>query len=379
MKLPEKLVEKLTHRKESNSLRALGERHQYVDFSSNDYLGLAASENIYYKANEKLKSIELKNGATGSRLLSGNHELYGEAEAVIAGYHEEETALLFNSGYTANLGFFSAVPQRGDVILYDELIHASIRDGIGMSHARGYKYKHNNLSDLDELLKRHAHQKGSSVYVVTESVFSMDGDQPDLNTMIALIARYNAYLIVDEAHSLGVTPKISFNEGDVFARIITFGKGLGCHGAAILGSETLKSYLVNFSRSFIYTTGLPPHAVATIIAAYEDLKTTNETAKLQQNIAIFKTQLEILGLKELFIQSTTAIQCCVIKGNDRVKEVARQMQEQGFDVKPILSPTVAQGEERLRFCLHSTNSEKEIIEVLTVLATFVNQLFNTNS
>ena len=379
MKLPEKLVEKLTHRKESNSLRTLGKVHQCIDFSSNDYLGFATSNGIYNKANEKLKSMALKNGATGSRLLSGNHELYGEAESVIANYHQEDAALLFNSGYIANLGFFAAVPQRGDIILYDELIHASIRDGIGMSHARGYKYKHNNLSDLDELLKRHANQKGSSVFVVTESVFSMDGDQPDLDTLIALVARFNAYLVVDEAHSLGVVPEIKYNEGKVFARIITFGKGLGCHGAAVLGSEALKSYLVNFSRSFIYTTGLPPHAIATIIAAYEELKTTTETTKLQQNIETFKAQLEQLEIKELFIQSATAIQCCVIKGNKRVKEVARQMQEQGFDVKPILSPTVAQGEERLRFCLHSTNSEKEIVEVLTVLATFVNQLFNTNS
>ena len=379
MKLPGKLIKKLTDRKETNSLRTLGEVRENVDFSSNDYLGFAASKTIYNNANEKLKSMVLKNGATGSRLLSGNHELYGEAEAVIAAYHEEESALLFNSGYTANLGLFAAIPQRGDIILYDELIHASIRDGIGMSHARGYKYKHNNLSDLDELLKRYGNQKESSVFVVTESVFSMDGDQPDLETMITLVARYNAYLIVDEAHSLGVIPSIKYKEDDVFARIITFGKGLGCHGAAILGSDALKSYLVNFSRSFIYTTGLPPHAVATIIAAYEELKTTSQTAKLEQNIVTFKAKLEELDLKEMFIQSSSAIQCCVINGNDRVKEVAQQMQEQGFDVKPILSPTVAQGEERLRFCLHSSNSKKEIVEVLTVLATFVNQLFNKNS
>jgi 8-amino-7-oxononanoate synthase len=150
---------------------------------------------------------------------------------------------------------------------------------------------------------------------------------------------------------------------------MTFGKGLGCHGAAILGSSELKSYLVNFARSFIYTTGLSPHSVATILMAYQYLATKpKELEQLKSNIVYFNQEKLQLGLKPLFVYSKSAIQCAVIPGNEKVKSIASQLQEKGFDVKAILSPTVPEGQERLRFCLHSCNSEKEISEVLEQLS-----------
>jgi 8-amino-7-oxononanoate synthase len=153
---------------------------------------------------------------------------------------------------------------------------------------------------------------------------------------------------------------------------MTFGKGLGCHGAAILGSQELKSFLVNFSRSFIYTTGLSPHNVATILTAYYHLKIEkNALVNLKENIQYFNQQKVYFGLKPLFVYSKSAIQCAVIPGNEKVKNIASQLQEKGFDVKAILSPTVPEGQERLRFCLHSYNSEKEINEVMQELATSV--------
>ena len=374
MQFPEKLQQKISQRVAQNSLRKLGKENSLIDFSSNDYLGFAKSEVIFNKTHQFLVDNNSKvNGATGSRLLSGNHKLYTKVEKQLAKLHNSEKALVFNSGYDANIGFFASVPQRGDIILYDEFIHASIRDGIQLSNAKSFKFKHNDLTHLEELLKR-VHQNDIEIYVVTESVFSMDGDSPNLVAISQLINKQtNTHLVIDEAHALGIfgfglIQKLQL-ENTVFARIITFGKGLGCHGAAILGSEQLQQYLINFARSFIYTTGLPPHALATIKIAYEELAFSNSLEKLQENIQHFISESNRLQLS--FIESSSAIHCCVISGNERVKNIALQLQKSGFEVKPILSPTVPLNQERLRFCLHAYNSKEEITDVLEKLATFV--------
>jgi 8-amino-7-oxononanoate synthase len=378
-RFPKQLTEKLAQRVQNSSLRSLPHGNTLVDFSSNDYLGLARNEYLFDAIHEYLIEKKIKsNGATGSRLLTGNHSLYTETERCIAAFHESESALLFNSGYDANVGFFSAVPQRNDVILYDELSHASIRDGIQMSHAKAYKFPHNDAEALEKLLQKFT-ITASTVYIVTESVFSMDGDTPPMESLALLSQEYGAYLVVDEAHALGVFGEKG--EGivqqlgltsQVFARIITFGKGLGCHGAAVVSSSELTTYLVNFARSFIYTTGLSPHAVATIYKAYELLMTQQtEQHSLKENITHFNQTKKQLGLQPLFVYSKSAIQCAIISGNQRVKQLAEQLQHHGFDVKPILSPTVPEGQERLRFCIHSYNSKQEIDNVLQLLSTFV--------
>lgn len=369
--LPKKLNKKLQDRKAKNALRQLGTSKNLVDFSSNDYLGFSKSEIIFNNAHQLLVDNKLKsNGATGSRLLSGNHKLYTNLEQTLYNFHNTEAALVFNSGYDANIGFFAAVPQRGDVILYDEFCHASIRDGIQLSNAKAYKFRHNNIGDLNSHLERSREIfKENEIYIVTESVFSMDGDSPDILALVELSKKHKAHLIIDEAHAIGV-----FGQGlvtiPVFARVITFGKALGCHGAAILGSKDLKDYLVNFSRALIYTTGLPPHSVATILCAYELLKSDEAQENLQHNILFFNAEIKRLNLQHKFIPSKSAIHCCIISGNDKVKSIANQIQTNGFDVKPILSPTVPVEKERLRFCLHSYNSAKEITQVLELLATF---------
>ena len=378
MKLPKSLQQKLQQREANNALRKLPMHNDLVDFASNDYLGFAKNEAIFDLSHQLLLNQNLKiNGATGSRLLSGNHKLYQITEDFIADFHQSESALIFNSGYDANIGFFSSIPQRNDIILYDELCHASIRDGIQMSNAKAYKFQHNNLEDLEkQIIKLSTNNQQPTTYIVTETVFSMDGDSPNLEELVNLCEKYNCNLVVDEAHALGVFGEygqglVQFHglQEKVFARIITFGKGLGCHGAAILGSQDLKNYLVNFARSFIYTTALSPHSVATILIAYQHLKSEKESLeKLKSNIVFFNNQKQMLGLKPLFVYSKSAIQCAIIQGNEKVKSIANQLQEQGFDVKPILSPTVPQGQERLRFCLHSYNSEKQISEVLKQLS-----------
>ena len=385
MKLPQNLAAKLQTRKQNNAVRQLPSNNNLVDFASNDYIGLSKSKAVFDATHRFLTDNKIQqNGATGSRLLSGNHDLYAITEQFIAQFHQSESALIFNSGYDANVGFFGCVPQKNDFILYDELCHASIRDGILMGYAKSYKFKHNEGADLERLIalcqeKTNEKNNLSEIYIVTESVFSMDGDTPNLTELVAISKKYNCLLVIDEAHALGIFSKngagllqeLNLTNG-VFARIVTFGKGLGCHGAAILGSQDLKDYLVNFARSFIYTTGLSPHSVATILMAYQHLETDSDgIQKLQHNILYFNQQKNLLSLKPLFVRSKSAIQSAIVPGNDKVKTIATQLQKNGFDVKAILAPTVPNGQERLRFCLHSYNSEKEISEVLQLLGNFV--------
>ena len=384
MKFPKNLATKLEIRKQNNALRKLSLPNHLIDFASNDYIGFSKNKSIFEETHHYLLETNcIQNGATGSRLLSGNHKVYQEVEDFIAQFHQSESALIFNSGYDANVGFFSSVPQKGDLILYDELCHASIRDGVQLSNAKSYKFKHNDFEDLERLILKFKpstiNHQPSTFYLITESVFSMDGDSPNLEELVQLSQKYNCNLVIDEAHSLGVfgdkgegLVQMLGLQDQVFARIMTFGKGLGCHGAAILGSNELKEYLVNFARSFIYTTGLSPHSVATILIAYQHLETEKTTInKLRENSIHFNQVQHLLGLKPMFVKSKSAIQSAIIPGNEKVKSIANQIQEKGFDVKAILSPTVPEGQERLRFCIHSFNTKEEISEVLGLLSTFV--------
>jgi len=384
MKFPKNLSDKLETRKQNNALRQLPSASSNIDFASNDYLGFAKSATIFNQTHQFLIDNDCQqNGATGSRLLSGNHPLYQSTENHIAKFHQAESALVFNSGYDANVGFFSSVPQKGDFILYDELCHASIRDGIRLSNAKSFKFQHNDFEDLERFLTQCQpttnNQQPATLYIATESVFSMDGDTPNLEKLVNLAEKYEAHIVIDEAHALGVFG----NQGEglvqslqlqdkIFARIVTFGKGLGCHGAAILGSQKLKEYLVNFARSFIYTTGLSPHAIATIYMAYQVLQQDQfSLEKLRNNINAFNQQKQLLGLKPLFVRSKSAIQSAIIPGNEKVKAIAAKLQQNGFDVKAILSPTVPEGQERLRFCIHSYNTSEEISSLMACLQTLL--------
>jgi 8-amino-7-oxononanoate synthase len=377
MKIPVNLIQKIEKRKHNNSLRQLPSFSNLVDFSSNDYIGFSKSESIFKLTHDYLiKNGIIQNGATGSRLISGNYSLYQITESFITEFHEAESTLIFNSGYDANVGFFGAVPQRNDVILYDELSHASIRDGISMSNAKSYKFNHNDFEDLERLILKFPN---TNIYIVTETVFSMDGDTPNLEELVELSEKHNCYLVLDEAHTLGVFGEKGEGlsqdlnlHNRIFARIMTFGKGLGCHGAVVLGSNQLKEYLVNFARSFIYTTGLSPHSIATILVAYQHLEFEKKNIEnLRHNIIYFNQQKNLLGLKPIFVRSKSAIQSAIVPGNKNVKRIAQQLQDRGFDVKAILSPTVPEGQERIRFCIHSYNSEKEINQILELLRDLV--------
>ena len=367
------ILQKLSERQKKNALRTLAMRSFPIDFYSNDYIGFSNNSKIGSCIEKLLTTQPQPHGATGSRLLSGNLAIFTETETYIAKFHHSPAALLYNSGYDANVGFFSCIVGRGDIILYDNYSHASIRDGISLSLATAYKFKHNDLDDLEKLLQRFA-SPDKTILIVTETVFSMDGDSPHLQQLVLLAKRHNAYVVVDEAHAIGVLGTHGCGlvqalglEKEVFARIVTFGKGLGAHGAAVLAAPEVINYLVNFSRSFIYTTAMSPHSVATIRAGYEQLQHTEAIELLHCNIKHFTKEVEKYQLQG-FISSQSAIQAIIVAGNERVKALAQQLQTEGFGVLPILAPTVPAGQERLRICLHSFNTKEQITALVASIA-----------
>ncbi|KAI9450327.1 8-amino-7-oxononanoate synthase [Russula earlei] len=359
------LQKKLEERRAQNAFRQLRLPEGKTDFCSNDYLGM-----VYH---DLLKGSEgnWPHGSSGSRLLAGNYALAETTEKEIAVFHESEAALLFNSGYDANLGLLSCVPQRGDTIIYDSLAHASIRDGIRLSFAQSFSFVHNDLDSLEKRLQQVVQSAESQVFVVTESVFSMDGDQCPLPELVALCEKYTAHLIVDEAHATGVIGEKGEGlvqqlrlQQQVFARVHTFGKACGCHGAVVLGSVALRDYLVNFARSFIYSTSLPPQAVAVIRTSYRIFPgLIRERAHLLRLVQRF--QLAVLRYDKLI--SHTPIQIVIVPGNEAVKELAAQLREHNLDVRPILYPTVPKGKERLRIVLHAFNTMGELDQLIRLL------------
>ncbi len=377
---PEKLRAMLNRRREEDSLRTLSAPSDLADFSSNDYLGLAQLP----PAPEVGAS-----GSAGSRLIRGNHQGYPEAEAVVARFHQAESALVYTSGYDANLGLLSSVALRSDVLFYDALSHASIRDGVRLSQARSFSFEHNNIPALEKRYRqvfRQGRPEGCEVYVVSESVFSMEGDLAPVEALLEFCRSYKCRLILDEAHAVGVLGPggrgLASNlgtEGELFARVVTFGKALGCHGAAVLGGSSLREYLVNFSRSLIYTTALPPGSLAQIGRAYallESMEGQKRMEALQANIRTMALGIEAAGLQKRFTGGASAVFGFTVGGNRPTRRLAREMAGRGFDIRPILSPTVPTGRECLRICLHSYNTPAEIQEVLRILETRVNQSAN---
>jgi 8-amino-7-oxononanoate synthase len=379
----------LQQRKEQLLFRSLRTKENLVDFCSNDYLGF--SQKI--KVNSDI--CNYSSGATGSRLLAGNTQFVEDLEQEIADFHGAEAGLIFNSGYDANVGLLSCIPQKNDLLLTDELIHASMIDGARLSYATRYKFRHNDVENLEIRLQSsdvrvqetqenlqsknalstpNIEYRTSNIYIAIESVYSMDGDIAPLQAISNLCEKYEANLIVDEAHATGVFGKNGRGliselglEDKVFARIVTFGKALGCHGAIVLGSKNLRDYLINFARSFIYSTAAPHHTHESVKQAYQLLSSPDfSNEKLHNLITFFKKQaLQILDLQ--LIESNSAIQCIIIPSNEKCRFVASELQEAGLDIRPIVSPTVPKGKERLRICLHEFNTEEEVLRIFEVL------------
>ncbi|MGA0560440.1 aminotransferase class I/II-fold pyridoxal phosphate-dependent enzyme [Larkinella sp. VNQ87] len=366
------LHELLEKRRSAGLIRSLTKPAELLDFCSNDYLGLARSAALRQRIEQAVAAqSDWPSGSTGSRLLTGNSALAEDVETELAVFHDAESALIFNSGYDANVGLLASLPQRGDTLLTDELIHASMIDGARLSLAHRHKFRHNDLHDLETKLKNAT----GTVYVAIESVYSMDGDLAPLAEIADLCDRYEAALIVDEAHATGVFGPNGGGlvqalglQNRVFARIHTFGKALGVHGAAVVGSAILRDFLINFARSFVYSTALPPHSLLAIRSAYQLLPESEPLiARLHALRQYFQAQIQEQLPHTEWTSANSPILGLIVPGNEACRAVAAKLQQAGFDIRPIVSPTVPAGRERLRICLHAFNSEAEIDALVQTL------------
>lgn len=376
------LSERLAVYQQAGLLRQLRTADEFVDFCSNDYLGFARSTVLRQAIQQAdLRSDNSRTGATGSRLLAGQSALADEVEQELAQFYQTESALIFNSGYDANIGLLSCLPKAGDTLLTDELIHASMIDGARLSYATRHRFKHNDLADLTTKLQQ-ATQLGGQIFVAVESVYSMDGDMAPLTDLVDICEKYGAALLVDEAHATGVYGSGPSGQGGeglvvalglqdrVFARVHTFGKALGVHGATIVGPAVLRQYLINFARPFIYTTALPPHSLLAMWCAHEYVKQNpGASEQLHKQLAYFRQRAVELLPDATWTDSQSPIQCLLIPGNGRARAVAAEAQQIGLDVRAILSPTVPAGQERLRLCIHAFNTTNEIDNLLASLQT----------
>ncbi|MDA0194707.1 MAG: 8-amino-7-oxononanoate synthase [Bacteroidetes bacterium] len=370
------LRQKLLDRYTKGNFRKLTFKNLPFDFTSNDYLGLARNGELFDNIQKRIVELGIKrNGSGGSRLLSGNHELTEQLEHRLAALFQSEGCLLFNSGYDANLALISSIPQKGDSILYDQLSHVCLKEGAWLSKAESHKYLHNDLIDLEKKL---ADARGNK-FIVTESVFSMDGDFSPIEGIIKLADKYDAQIILDEAHS---TACFGTNgngwlceqglQDRIFARVYTFGKALGAHGACICGSKDLIDYLINFGRTFIYTTALPLHSIITIDEAFHYVKDHPQLrSQLDDKIKLFRSEARnSLSNSSINVDllSKTAIQPMIVSGNEAIKRISANLQQEGYDVRPILAPSVPPGLERLRITIHVYNSDEEIVGLLQELS-----------
>jgi 8-amino-7-oxononanoate synthase len=368
------LLAKLEQRKSEGNFRSLKVLPDFIDFTSNDYLGMARNPLFAEGVDHECAARKFdKVGATGSRLLTGNNAYVELVEQEIAAFHQSKTCLIFNSGFDANYGLLATVPGKDHLLIMDELVHASIHDGARASKAEKLFFKHNDLGELAQILSA---ENYTQKFVVVESVYSMNGDIADLKAISALCIKYNAQLIVDEAHATGVigmqgegvVQALGLSD-QVFARVITFGKALGAHGACVLGSDSLKSFLINFCRPLIFSTGLSFHSLACIRVAYQLFpKMEMERAKLNENIAFFRTFCNHSSYA--FLDSETAIQGLLIAGNEEVVACSAYLEAKGIDARPIRYPTVAKGAERIRICLHSYTTFEEIEQLFNACNNF---------
>lgn len=390
--LEERLQSSLSSRREKGLIRELrSPRSTACDFSSNDYLGFARQgpfQNFLAEYKAESRSID-SSGSTGSRLLSGHSEKVEQLEEVAARFHDAETGLLFNSGYDANLAILSCLPGPEDVIIFDELIHASMHDG--MRIGRGTKwhvpFQHNDADSLRDNIASAALNTSGSILVCIETIYSMDGDVAPV-TRILEVARFmqcklgrEIHIIADEAHAGGLYG--DNGEGlfvsvgaqkhpNLLLRVLTFGKAFGAHGAVVLTSILVRQYLINYARPFIYSTALPPHNITILLAAYDFAKTEfakNARNVLWERVETFKTTTASKLPRQHLLnhKGSSPIQGILVPGNKECVALARVMRKKGFEVYPIRSPTVPRGSERIRIIIHSFNTEAEINRLVEAL------------
>lgn len=342
-----------------------------INFSSNDYLGLARHPALIEGAARYLRRYGA--GATASRLVCGNLDCLPELEARLARLKGAEAALILNSGYQANVSLIPALVNRRSLVLADRLCHNSLIQGVVLSRAKLIRFRHNDLAHLEELLTRHG-QDAERILVVSESVFSMDGDRADLDALIAVSRRHRALLMIDEAHATGVLGSGGMGLGggkDIDVLMGTFGKGLGSYGAYVACSAELREYLINFCSGLIYSTALPPPVLGAIEAALALApKMDRERAHLHRLADGLRQGLRALGLSTG--DSTTQIVPVILGDVSRALAMSRWLSRHGFLAAAIRPPTVEPGQARLRLALSALHTQEQVDRLLAAISSFLN-------
>lgn len=343
-----------------------------LNLSSNDYLGLAVHMPLRMEFMHSLSPETFLPSSSSSRLLTGNFDIYTRLEEVLARMFKKESALVFNSGYHMNTGILPAMSDARTLILADKLVHASIIDGIRLSAARCIRYRHNHYEQLEQLLASH-HAGYDKIIIVTESIFSMDGDEADLRRLVTLKRQYNNVLLyVDEAHGVGVRGAHGLGcaeEQDCVADIDflcgTFGKALASVGGYIVCSRTIRDYLVNKMRTLIFTTALPPVNLMWTLFVLEHLDSFNtQREKLQQISSLLKAALIKKGYD---CPSSSHILPMTLGDSGDTVLKAEALQRKGFYALPVRPPTVPDGTSRIRFSLTAAITEEEIRNLIEAL------------
>lgn len=344
--------------------RKLKPRNIGIDFYSNDYLGLVKDKVFLSRIHDTLmqhpKSLL---GNTGSRLISGNSDILTSVEGYLAQLHSVESALLFPSGYTANLALISTLIKKGDTLIVDEFVHRSIMDGYLMSTGTRWKFKHNDMQHLESLLKK----SSGRIFIAVESLYSMNGDKAPLAAVIALAKRYKAEVILDEAHALGVFGLGLANQQKIqhefLAITVTYGKAMGLYGAAILCSHAFKNYLVQNASPFIYSTAIPDFHALAVKESYDYLLESSELQeRLQNNIVYFRSS----GLP-LTAESDSPIQIFKVAEGNSLNGLVDQLLAAGLLTYAIWPPTVPLGQECLRISIHADHRMADMDLLIEIL------------
>lgn len=345
------------------------EGRKYLNLASNNYLGLANHPLLKERAIAALE--EFGAGATASRLVVGTLTLHLQVEEALAKFQQVENVLLFNSGYAANSGVIQTLVGRNDIVFSDKLNHASIIDGISMSKANLVRFRHNDLNHLEIMLQKNHHATGRKL-IVTEAIFSMDGDRAPLKELVWLKNKYGAILMVDEAHSEGVLgPQgrglavLEDVHREIDIHIGTLGKAFGCSGGYVAGRKVLVDYLRNKCRSFIYTTAMPPAVLGGILGAIEVIS-GEEGNRLREKLTFsskrLREELALHGYDTL--ASTSHIIPVLVPGNSQVVAFGKHLREKGLLALPMRYPTVPKNFERIRLNLMATHSDEDLNQVI---------------
>lgn len=339
---------------------------QDLDFSGNDYLGMAQHSKLVQSIQTFLAQQGLV-GATGSRLLRGHWDAHAELEDFAAQYFSAPAALFVNSGFTGNLALFTALPHRQDIVVFDELVHASVKEGMNAGLAEKIRFKHNDVEDCARALAAAQTKGAHQIWLAVESVYSMDGDLAPLPALIDLAKKYDALLVVDEAHGTGIfgTQGKGCTEGfdhDNMIVLHTCGKALGVAGALITGPRPIIDLLINKARAFVYATALPPmmaHAVQTSLRLIAE--EPQRRIRLLERVKEVRNRLSQHLTRWHLLDGGSPILAVVIGSETEALAAAAHLQKNGFDVRAIRPPTVPHGSSRLRITLafHQTDQEQD--------------------